>query len=450
MKKWFWIFLSILLIGVVGYVYLVFLERIPPSGSWLNQSEYLGRSAPPLRFSVSDTGRGLRDVVVSFRQGKDIYTLYSKDYSKESPAIKSAEFEVTLDIKGLRIRDGEGVITLTIRDRSLWNLGKGNTRSIDYRVSIDTVPPLIEIMSRDHVVRQGGSELAIYKVSPDTIETGIKIGDYFFKGYRSNSKDNGIYLAFFSYPYNLQSGKPVFIFAQDRAGNTFQKSLSVLVKPKPYKRSTIHLSKRFLEGKVPEVISFAGLNSRGDLIEDFILVNRELRKENEDKIRGITSESVPKLFWKGGFLQLRNAKVESNFADFRTYTFNGKVIDKEFHLGYDLAVTKRYPIEASNNGRVVFAGNMGIYGNTVIIDHGYGIFTLYSHMSSIDVHKGDMVEKGEMIGRTGDTGLAGGDHLHFGIYISGVPVVPLEWWDKKWVENRILRKMRYTGVFDTQ
>ena len=133
--------------------------------------------------------------------------------------------------------------------------------------------------------------------------------------------------------------------------------------------------------------------------------------------------------------------VQSKYADLRSYYYDGQVVDEQYHLGFDLAATRHYPVPASNSGEVVFAANLGIYGNTIVIDHGLGVSTLYAHLSGMDVDKGARVDKGEDIGRTGDTGLAGGDHLHFSVLIHGVPVTPLEWWDEKWVENRILRRL---------
>ena len=112
------------------------------------------------------------------------------------------------------------------------------------------------------------------------------------------------------------------------------------------------------------------------------------------------------------------------------------------HLGYDLAVTRRYPVGAANSGTVVFAGSLGIYGNTVIIDHGFGLCSLYSHLSSVAAASGDAVTKGGILGRTGETGLAIGDHLHYGVYVHGVAVLPLEWWDAKWIRDNITGKLR--------
>ncbi len=175
-----------------------------------------------------------------------------------------------------------------------------------------------------------------------------------------------------------------------------------------------------------------------------------MRTKNNALIEEIATKSENDMMWEGAFRQLSNSKVEANFADERTYILNGEPIDKQYHLGYDLAVTKRYPIEAANNGVVVYADDLGIYGNTVMIDHGMGVLTLYSHMSTIDVNVGDQVKKNDIIGRTGETGLAAGDHLHYGIYINGVAVRPIEWWDKKWIDDNVITKINQaSGEFNS-
>jgi murein DD-endopeptidase MepM/ murein hydrolase activator NlpD len=133
--------------------------------------------------------------------------------------------------------------------------------------------------------------------------------------------------------------------------------------------------------------------------------------------------------------------VEANFADHRTYLYNKEPIDTAYHLGYDLSVTKQYPVEAANSGTAVYVADLGIYGNTVILDHGLGLFTLYSHLSSFDVKVGDAVKERQIIGKTGETGLAAGDHLHYGVYLHGVAVLPVEWWDSKWINDNIVPKL---------
>ena len=148
------------------------------------------------------------------------------------------------------------------------------------------------------------------------------------------------------------------------------------------------------------------------------------------------------MLWKEPFRQLANSKVESGFADHRAYLYNDNEIDQQVHLGFDLASTRNAAILSANSGTVVYADYLGIFGNCVVIDHGMGLQSLYAHLSSINVSKGHYVEQNQELGRSGQTGLAGGDHLHFTMLLHGYPVNPIEWWDPNWIEDRILLKLR--------
>jgi murein DD-endopeptidase MepM/ murein hydrolase activator NlpD len=440
MKKRLILLLVVIIAVVSSYIFFTYFERIPPTVDWQNFSNYLNKETL-LKITASDEGQGLRRVEVTFKQGGKTYQILSEDYTDTKVTPKNKTYDIPFDTKKLRILDGEGILTLSVQDNSFWSFGNGNSSKREFKTTIDTKPPIIAVLSTDHVVTKGGTEIAVYEASPDTFTTGVKVGEHFFPGHKGAFEDEGKYISFFSYPYNLTVGEPLFIIASDRAGNTVKKNLPTLVKHKNYRKRTITLSDNFLRRKVPEVMSSANLEESGDLLEDFLLVNRKLREEQDEKIKALAKNSKPELMWEGGFLPLKNAKVESQFADFRTYVYKGNVVDKKYHLGYDLAATKRYPISASNSGLVVLTDNLGIYGNSVIIDHGFGISTLYAHMSSIDVNEGDKVAKGAVIGNTGDSGLAGGDHLHFGLLIHDTPVTPIEWWDRNWVKNRILRRL---------
>ena len=130
------------------------------------------------------------------------------------------------------------------------------------------------------------------------------------------------------------------------------------------------------------------------------------------------------------------------FAERRSYFVDGTQVSEATHFGYDLAATANTPITASNAGRVIFAGLLGIYGNCVLVDHGMGITSLYAHLSRIDVKEGEMVAQGQTLGLSGQTGLAGGDHLHFAILVGDSYVDPVEWWDAKWVESHVESQLR--------
>jgi murein DD-endopeptidase MepM/ murein hydrolase activator NlpD len=230
------------------------------------------------------------------------------------------------------------------------------------------------------------------------------------------------------------------LVATDKAGNTREMRLAYELKDVRYKKSTLAISDSFLQNKVAPLLTDAAAR-QGAPKDVFIAVNRTMRKDNEDRIAAITGKATPTKLWDGAFVQLSNSKVEANFADQRTYTYNGEQIDTAYHLGYDLSVTKNYPVEAANSGTVAFTGDLGIYGNTVIIDHGLGLFTLYGHLSAIDVKEGETVGKRQILGKTGETGLAAGDHLHFGVYLDGVAVLPVEWWDQKWINDNVVPKL---------
>jgi murein DD-endopeptidase MepM/ murein hydrolase activator NlpD len=219
--------------------------------------------------------------------------------------------------------------------------------------------------------------------------------------------------------------------------------LAYTLKNVKYRKSTIRISDAFIQ-KVTHLLSDSGAR-QGTPKEVFFRINNGLRKENDAKIAAITGKPTPSILWKGAFRQLSNSKVEANFADFRTYTYDNEAIDTAYHLGYDLSVTKHYPIEAANSGTVAYAGDLGIYGNTVILDHGLGLDTLYGHMSSIDVKVGDSISQGQILGKTGQTGLAAGDHLHYGVYLHGVAVLPVEWWDPKWIRDNVEPKIGGPG-----
>ena len=351
------------------------------------------------------------------------------------------KFSVALSAKLTGLKEGPAVLRVAARDRSLWNFFRGNESVVQKNFTIDITPPSLELIADDRYVNFGGVGMIVYKPSADTVRSGVKIGSYFFPGYKGQIKDHpDHYIAFFAHPYNVPETEKASLVASDKAGNTREMRLVYELKNVKYKKSRLSISDDFIQGKVAPLLHDVGAR-QGSPKEIFLKVNRDLRKENEEKIKSITEKSAPSILWHGAFSQLSNSKVEANFADARTYVYRDEEIDRAYHLGYDLSVTKHYPAEAANSGVVAFVGDLGIYGNTVIIDHGLGLFTLYAHLSSIDVKVGDQVKQKQIIGKTGETGLAAGDHLHYGVYLHGVAVLPVEWWDQKWIDDNVQPKL---------
>jgi murein DD-endopeptidase MepM/ murein hydrolase activator NlpD len=408
------------------------LESAPPQITVSPAVDVLGPA--PLAIHVADGGTGLQSVTATLSQNGTEHSLFAERFA--APVGEKAIAVALAKVAG--VKEGPAVLRVTARDASLW---RGNETVLEKNLTIDITPPTLELVADDRYINFGGVGAIVYKASADTVASGVKIGDYFFPGFPGQVKNRPDHLlAFFAHPYDaLPEARPVLV-ATDKAGNTREMRLAYELKNVRYKKSTLALTDAFLQNKVAPLLADAAAR-QGTPKDVFVAVNRRLRKENEDRIIAVTKTATPAMLWKDAFAQLSNSKVEANFADQRTYTYGGEAIDTANHLGYDLSVTRNYPVEAANGGKVAFAGDLGIYGNTVILDHGLGLFTLYGHLSSIDVRTGDAVARRQILGKTGETGLAAGDHLHFGVYLDGVAVLPVEWWDQKWIDENILPKL---------
>ena len=216
--------------------------------------------------------------------------------------------------------------------------------------------------------------------------------------------------------------------------------------PKSFRTRTLVLDDGFLQRVVPEILSQTPtLRDQGDLLKNFLQINRDLRKANNKALAELSARSQPRFLWSEPFEQLGNSQVEASFADHRTYVYKGQEVDRQDHLGYDLATTTHAPVSASNDGVVTLAEFFGIFGNTIVIDHGYGLLSLYGHLAGFSVKPGDAVKRGQVIAQSDSTGLAGGDHLHFSVILQGEQVDAREWWDPHWIEDRIQSKLRQFG-----
>jgi murein DD-endopeptidase MepM/ murein hydrolase activator NlpD len=427
----------VIVAGLLAAAYYVGprFEREAPRITLTPDADVLGLA--PMEIGVTDQGAGLKSVTATLLIGGAEHTLASEQYAEP---LHEKKFSFAAS-KIAGVKEGPAVLRVSAKDGSLWKFFGGNETVLQKEFTIDITAPSIDLIADDRYVNFGGAGAIVYKPAADTTTSGVKVGDYFFPGFPGAVKDHpDHFLVLFAHPYNVPANTKASLVATDKAGNTREMPLVYELKNVKYRKSTIALSERFIQDKVTPLLEDVAARQGGPK-DIFIAVNKRLRKENEDRIAAITKKASPSLLWQGAFLQLSNSKVEANFADERTYTYNNEAIDTAYHLGYDLSVTKRYPVEAANSGTVAFAGNLGIYGNTVILDHGLGLFTLYSHLSAIDVKEGDSIKQKQIIGRTGETGLAGGDHLHYGVFLHGVAVLPVEWWDPKWINDNIQPKL---------
>ncbi|HEX7082328.1 MAG TPA: M23 family metallopeptidase [Gammaproteobacteria bacterium] len=351
------------------------------------------------------------------------------------------------------LREGKATIVVTAARPVLFGYREAESTA-SREIEVRLTPPRVSVLSSFHYINHGGSEMVVYRATPADVESGVRVGDVEYRGFPAtgagiDTADPALRVAFFALQWNQPVDTPITVFARDAYGNETSTVFDYRVFPKEFRNSRIVLDDRFLSRVVPAILANTPelqVDDPSDLLASYLRINRDLRRMNNETIAALAEKTAPEILWEGPFKQLVNTAVEAGFADQRTYIYDGEEVDHQVHLGFDLASTAAAPVLAANRGRVVHAGWLGIYGNCVVLDHGMGLQSLYAHLSSIDVAVGDMVEKEQRLGRTGATGLAGGDHLHFTMLLGGQAVTPIDWWSEQWVEDRILRKLREAGA----
>jgi murein DD-endopeptidase MepM/ murein hydrolase activator NlpD len=361
----------------------------------------------------------------------------------DAPLGPRGELPVRFEAAPLGLREGPATIEVWARD-DFWRPLRRSDRAIaSTPVTVDLTPPKIDVLAATRYVSPGGVQLVAFRVT-DAERTDVTVGTRAFPSFAYGAADKGARVALVALPSDYAAGTPIAVSARDEAGNVATRAVPSELKPRGFPRDTIKISEAFLQAKVPELLPQRPPSQ--SLLDAFLVINRDQRKQAETIKHDIGAKTADTPLWEGPFLQPRNTKVFSNFAETRTYVYDGRTIDTQIHYGYDLASTKHSPVPAANAGVVAFAGPLTIYGNAVILDHGLGLQTLYAHLSSIDVKVGDKVTRGQELGRTGATGLAVGDHLHFEVLVAGVSVTPLEWWDAKWIRDRVNRPLKEAGL----
>ncbi|MCD4754850.1 MAG: M23 family metallopeptidase [Deltaproteobacteria bacterium] len=419
------------------------LEGSPPELQVVSVPETVGREYV-LTVEVKDARSGIRSISAVLSQGDMVFELDPKIYKTKEwwrgSGVKDEKIFWVIKPFELGMTDGKALLRITARDSSWRNSLKGNEQIWETEVPIDITPPRIAVKSTVHNIRTGGTGLVSYRVSELPSKTGVWIEERFFPGYPKPGGAEDMYVAMVAVPINVSKPKKILIETVDQAGNVARVGFPHRILRKPPKVDTINISDRFLEQKMPDFMARYP-EFKGSFLEVFLEVNSELRRRNNQEIESYCKKSVPEILWQGRFVCLPNSAYRAGFGDERHYLYKGKEIGRSYHMGSDHASISHALVPAGNVGLVVFADYLGIYGNTVILDHGLGLFSMYSHLSEIQVSAGDKVERGDTIGTTGMTGLAGGDHLHFGMMVHGVFIDPLEWWDQKWIQDHILTNL---------
>lgn len=427
-----------LLAAAGGTGFVLFFEGEKPSVTIKDTPDQVGKLAK-IRYAVTDARSGIKRIRVTATQAETTKELYAAEnprigyLGKIGPA--EDKREISFDPQKLGFKEGKIQLAIEVRDFSFRGFLQGNRTTAIKEITVDLKPPTVELLHAERYITPGGTGMAVYRISEPDCTHGVMLNGHLNPGYPLGADRPNTYVAFFTLPYDAENLSEAQINVSDRAGNAISIAFSPVYQKITQKHDRINISDGFLSAKIPEFEQHYP-EMQGSPVEKYLYANNAVRDANNTTISEVCRKSTPERLWKGKFLRMLGSP-KAGFADHRTYFYQEKEIDKQVHLGVDIASTERIGIQAANTGKVVYAEYLGIYGNCVILDHGQGIFSLYSHMSQINAAVGDKVEKGKVIGLTGTSGMAGGDHLHFSMLVNGVFAMPKEWWDEHWIEVNI-------------
>ena len=427
------ILLVIIFLGLLSPLLLLFLSTTPKVE--LDPSLSIIGTATPVKVHITDP-HGVRNVSAWVEQNGTRYQVFAS--TRPSTRILFFKGQKPEDVafdagtkNAPALKDGKARLIVEASSNDL----RGSTATDTREVTVVTRPPSIAVDGAQHYINQGGAELVTFSVQGFWTEAGAKTGPYKFRSFPVPGKP-GERFSLFGFPWDVPATTTPVVYATNPAGVEAVGHFWFKVFPKKFRKRDLPIDDVFLN----KVVSDLDPTGSGDLLARFLKINGEMRRQNNKTLSDLRLKTEERFLWSGAFLRM-NAKSESNFADDRTYVYNGKKVDEQVHLGFDLSDVKNAPVPAANDGKVVYAERLGIYGNCIVVDHGYGLQSIYGHLSQIQVKAGDVVKKGQTMGRSGSTGLAGGDHLHFSMQIDGVQINPMEWWDAHWIHDRILSKV---------
>ena len=397
-------------------------------------------AATPISIRITDP-HGVKHVSASVEQNGVSYPVY--DYTQPSKRFiwKHGQPPQALTFNAgtkaaPQLKDGPA--TLVIEATS--NDFRSASESVRRDVTVVTRPPMISVDGDQHYLYLGMADLVTFTVTGQFTEAGVKVDGQTFRSWPMPGGKPGQF-ALFAFAWNMPQSTVPVVFATNAAGNevTGQMVYQFPKKEQPhYRTRDLEITDQFMQ----KVVNELDPNGSGDMAERFVKINRDMRVANNKTLADLQFKTEPRFLWSQPFLQQHNSAVESSFADTRNYIYHGKRIDTETHLGYDFAITPHVTVEASNDGKVIYAAPLGIYGNCVVLDHGYALDTFYGHMSEFAVHEGDVVKRGQTLGRSGMTGMAAGDHIHFGMQLDGVQIDPKEFFDAHWIRDHIARRVQ--------
>lgn len=418
---------------------MLFALSATPVISLPNSLSALGRSTS-VTVRMSDP-HGIRSARAWVEQNGNRYTVWEITTTPSRRifwrrGVPDAEWTFnagTQNLSGLKDGKAQLIVEATSNDF------RAKTATLESEVTVVTQPPVVSADQEQHYLYLGMADLVTLNLSGYWTEAGVRVGDEKFRAWPMPGGKPGFF-SLFAFAWNMPPGTVPLVYATNPSGDQATAPIAYQFPKKEqpkYRVRDLPIDDHFMQ----KVINELDPNGSGDPVARFVKINSEMRRANNQVLSDLRLKTEPRFLWSQPFLQQPNTKVEANFADVRNYIYQGKKIDQQVHLGYDLSSTQHVDVLASNDGKVVYAAPLGIYGNCIVLDHGYGLQSIYGHLSQIAVHEGDMVKRGQSMGKSGMTGMAGGDHIHFSMQLEGVQIDPKEWWDAHWIQDHIAKRV---------
>lgn len=430
----------LLLVLVAGGGLLLWRQSAPsPSVELVDAPRAVGRRTPVTVVVRAEKGQPAT-LQVSLAQGEQVMPLHTERFDGVAD---TARVDLVLDLGATEAREGEAQLLLRATDDWWRPRGPSSEPSLQIPVLVDLTPPDLQVRAGTRYPEPGGSAVAVLQ-APGASRADVEVGSRTFRGHPRG--DEGHWVVLYALEVGHDPSVTPMAVARDAAGNRRQQELSVVLRAREVSTGQVDLDRSWLLQKLPTLLGVERADIEGDLGAAFRRVSVDQRAEAMARREALAARSGDSALWEGSFRQMPNTSALSRFGVRRTYELDGQELDEKMHQGFDLASVRNAPIPAANRGEVVWSGPLTIYGNTVILDHGLGLLSLYGHCSSLEVEVGQMVEKGATVARTGATGLAVGDHLHFEMIVGGVPVTPLQWWDGSWIRAHVLEPVEAAGL----
>ncbi len=449
---------SIVVSGLVGFVRVShakpwwpsFYEQDPPVIEWVTEPPGIGADALSAKLRISDTGGGLDEVVVRLSQRNQPQQLAKRIFAEQH--VESDEIEFTINAKDLTLREGKAELEVLAFDRTLWS----NATHLVLPLVVDFAKPRIDVITPQQNGVAGGTELVFFKVvGKAPSQQGVEYQGTLYPAFQAKLLDSSfksyhdLYFAFFPVPIDFSDDAPrMKIMARDDIGNAATANFKYQVRsrrfPTPQTALDLPRAQKITDSLLAaNKDSGSGFTPTGSPAKDLALLLKITHLHDEVVLSEAFSTNDGRKWWSQSFGRPVMTLPSSTMGEQRGYSLEGEEFWRATAGGVRFAVPSRTAVQAANAGRISYTGELGYFGKTVIIDHGFGLTSLYAHLSEITGKVGDEVAAAQAIGRTGDSGFSLGEEVYFEIRMHGVPVSPNEWWDATWVSDHITRKIAF-------